>query len=308
MTPDPLADAPLVSVIVPSYNHARYVIDCLESVATDPYPAKELVIIDDGSTDGSPEIIDAWRRRTTIPGLAVRFMARENRGLATTLNELLSLATGPYVIPLASDDQLVRGGIAARVDFLQSNPQLQAVFGDCDVMDADGNRIQPSGLSDLHGVRKERLMRNLRAEIVGNWGVPGPVLMSTKRGLIAIGGYAPELIAEDWNIYLGLVSRGWLGFVDAMVGRYRLHGENTMLRPERQKAIYSDLYYTARSHLSGFGLVDRWRLLQQMCSIRATLASLSGRFGPWLAWRLAAGGLKVPLLAFDAFMRRVHNG
>ena len=298
MTPDRRDESPLVSVIVPSYNHARYVVDCLESVATDPYPAKELVVIDDGSTDGSPEIIEAWRR-TTVPGFSVRFTARENRGLATTLAELITLAKGPLVIPLASDDMLFPGGIGCRVDYLESHPAIDAVFGDCEVIGVEGELLFRSGLSDLHGVRKRRLVRHLRAEIIGNWGVPGPVLMYRRSGLLAIGGYDPSLVAEDWNLFLGFVSRRRLAFVDHIVGRYRVHDHNTMSESSMQFRITRDLLDTAHRHLEHFGLTDRYRLFQQILSINGRLAKQQGNRLAWAAYRGLAAVMKLPLLLWD---------
>ena len=307
MTPDGRDEPPLVSVIVPSYNHARYVVDCLESVATDPYPAKELVVIDDGSTDGSPEIIEKWRR--AHPELRVTFNARENRGQTATLNELVRLAEGPYIAYLASDDMLHPGGLAARVDYLEAHPDRNAVFGDCEVIDANGSRLMASGLADLHGVSKERLRTNLKAEIIGNWGVPGPVLMYRKQAMLAMGGYHEGHIIEDWYIYLGFVRRGWLSFIDVPVGRYRLHGDNTMLLPDNQVRIYRNLLEAAGRHLSDLHGLDRYRLLQQICAMKATVGKREGSRLRWVAWRVVAGAMKAPLSlarrlrgAVDAFL------
>ena len=106
-----MTDRPLVSVIVPSYNHARFVQACLESVAADPYPAKELVIIDDGSTDGSAHVIQSWIEQPSASELAIRYEVHPNHGQTRTLNELLALASGRYIAYVASDDLLVPGGL-----------------------------------------------------------------------------------------------------------------------------------------------------------------------------------------------------
>ena len=138
------------------------------------------------------------------------------------------------------------------------------MFGDCEVIDADGQRLMRSGLADLHGVRKQRLKTALSAEIVGNWGVPGPVLMYRRDAMLELGGYVEGDIIEDWNTYLGFVSRGWLAFVDTVVSQYRLHGENTMPQPEHQLRINQNLLAAAVRNMGNFGLSDRYRLLQQM--------------------------------------------
>lgn len=295
--------APLVSVIVPSFNHARFVVACLESVLTDPYPSIELVVIDDGSSDGSAEIIRRWMDDHADDGPLLRYQSRANRGQTATLNELVRLATGPYIAYLASDDMLFPGGLAARVDYLEAHPDKHAVFGDCEVIDARGQRIMGSGLSDLHGVRKHRLRTNLKAEIIGNWGVPGPVLMYRKRAMLAIGGYAEGHIIEDWYVYLGLIRRDWLGFIDTVVGCYRLHGDNTMLQPGHQVRINRNLLAAATHHLPYLGFIDQYRLFQQMCSIRARVAKAEGSPMRWVWWRGLAGVLKVPVLLRDRLAR-----
>jgi glycosyltransferase involved in cell wall biosynthesis len=295
---------PLVSVIVPSYNHARFVIACLNSVLADPYPAKELVVIDDGSTDGSDELIRRWVEEHPDAAAAVRFAARPNRGQTATLNELVATATGEYVAYVASDDMLEQGGLGARVAYLESHPDKHAVFGDCRVVDAEGQPLMESGLADLHGVRKERLKTALSAEIVGNWGVPGPVLMYRRQAMLDISGYEPSHIIEDWNVYLGFVRRGWLGFIDDVVGIYRFHGENTMSQPERQQKIAADRLDTALRHLPHLRLVDRYRMVQQICSIKGALAKAQGKRARWLMWRAIAGALKLPILTLDPIADR----
>ena len=78
---------PLVSVLIPAFNHERFVQRCLDSVLEDPYPAKELIIIDDGSTDSTGERIAEWVVQHSGE-LPIEYVRRNNRGIAATLNEL----------------------------------------------------------------------------------------------------------------------------------------------------------------------------------------------------------------------------
>ena len=80
-------EKPLVSVLLPSYNHARFVESAVRSVMEQQGVSFELIVIDDGSTDDSPQILEALQKE-----LGFRYIHRENRGLVRTLNELLSLA------------------------------------------------------------------------------------------------------------------------------------------------------------------------------------------------------------------------
>ncbi len=96
-------EMPLVSVLIPAFNHERFVQRCLDSVLEDPYPTKELIIIDDGSTDKTAERIADWVA-THCMDLPIEYVRRENRGIAATLNELVARASGEFLRPGASDD------------------------------------------------------------------------------------------------------------------------------------------------------------------------------------------------------------
>jgi glycosyltransferase involved in cell wall biosynthesis len=96
---------PLVSVVLPSYNHRRFVRNAIGSVFRQTYRPIELIIIDDGSSDGSAEVIREFLNNTAPPtGISVHFSARKNRGAATTINEGIEKASGDYIAILNSDD------------------------------------------------------------------------------------------------------------------------------------------------------------------------------------------------------------
>src|SRR5687768_1100451 len=90
-----------VFVVVPSYNHAPFVEKCLRSIIGQTLRPAKLLVIDDGSTDGSPEIIERLLRDCPFES---KLIARENRGLCATLNESLALSDGEFFAYLGSDD------------------------------------------------------------------------------------------------------------------------------------------------------------------------------------------------------------
>lgn len=97
--------SPLVSVVLPSYNHRRFVKNAIGSVYRQTYRPIELIIIDDGSSDGSAEIIREFLSRASPPsGISVHFSARKNRGAPATINEGIEQASGEYIAILNSDD------------------------------------------------------------------------------------------------------------------------------------------------------------------------------------------------------------
>ncbi|TWG86424.1 Glycosyltransferases, probably involved in cell wall biogenesis [Cupriavidus gilardii J11] len=219
---------PLVSIIIPAYNHERFVKQCLDSAFDDPYDNKEIVIIDDGSTDATPERIAQWvdAHRQLVN---VTYISRPNRGVTATLNELAQRASGEYLRLGASDDYFLPGGLRAQVEYLVAHPEKDAVIGDSIVVDNDNNVLHQSGMVDLHGADKSRYAttHGLTKEVICRWAVGGPVPMVRKSAFERMSGWDESLRIDDWDFFLRLAARGALGFIDKTVCAYRVHGDNT---------------------------------------------------------------------------------
>jgi len=243
---------PLVSVRIPAYNHEKYIYQCLDSVLNDSYPNKELLIMDDGSTDRTVEIIEQWIDDKQ-PDFDVRFYPREHRGLCSTLNELIPLCNGVFLVSLASDDVLLDGGIQSRVEFLVQHPDKEAVIADCMVIDNSGKKVFGSALSELYDSSPRNYItdQSLAYEIIWNWSVPGPVLMVRKSIYQVVGKYNQSLTIEDWDFYLRMVSENLLGFVDYQVSAYRVHDANTC-RAENSKKHLLELSKVAWLNIKNF--------------------------------------------------------
>ncbi|WP_266171419.1 glycosyltransferase [Dyella subtropica] len=221
------AAMPLVSVLIPAFNHERFVQQCLDSVLEDPYPAKELIIIDDGSTDRTGEIITDWVA-THCMELPIEYVRRDNKGIAATLNELVVRASGEFLRPGASDDYLLPGGLEAQVHYLLAHPSKEAVIGDSIVVDRGGNKLHDSGMCDLHGANKNlyRSDEGIRRAVISQWAVGGPVALIRKSALDTVVRWSEGLRIEDWDLFLRLAARDALGFIDVSVCAYRVHGAN----------------------------------------------------------------------------------
>ena len=224
-----MSEYPLISILVPAYNHQRYVVNTLNSISEDNYPNKEIVIINDGSTDDTDKVIREWIAKYNDK-VNVNYTLRENKGVTKTLNELVDKSQGEFVAVIASDDYLLPGGIMARYNYLKNNPPKLAVFGDCIVVDGDGSKIYESGLADLHYVKKDRYLteEGLKREIILGWSVPGGTLM-VKRKLYNEIKYDERYLIEDLDFFLKMVSKNVLGFIDMKVSAYRVHGKNTCM-------------------------------------------------------------------------------
>lgn len=273
---------PLVSVVVPLYNHAQFIRQCLDSIAEDSYPNKEIIIIDDGSRDSSADIVRQWKLdNSQIQEDRFTFINRENRGLTKTLNELVGRSRGEMIAVLASDDYLLPGGIAARVEYLEQHSDKLAVFADCLLVDYDANLIEKSGLSDLYDGNKQHLSNPslISYEIVFNWCVPGPVFLARKAAYSIVGGYDENLAVEDWDFYLRLASRDLLGFIDYPVAAYRIRPEEVtrqiMLQPHIK--FNEAMFQTVSNNLPHFSGLKKAYLFAEKLKYHGILERLHGR-------------------------------
>lgn len=266
----------LVTVIVPAYNHARYIEDCLESVVASTHRPIELLVLDDGSTDGTAEAAERWvQHLDQSADLRARAWRHENRGVTSTLNELIDAATGWFIAPVASDDYLLPDGIAIRLQHAEAHG-CQAVFGDCIVVDDSGRKTAQSGLADLHHGDAGALSSDLLAELITNWAVPGPVLMVGRDFALSLGGYDELLGQDDWDFFLRMAIGGSLCFIDQPVAAYRRHASNLSFDPTFRDRQLGDTVVTLRRAI--LGTTGRHRLLAQV-QLFAAVVEAKGRGG-----------------------------
>ncbi len=218
---------PTISIMIPAYNHEKYVKQTLDSILQDPYPNKEIIIINDGSTDDTHSRIEEWIAQNGEK-ITVTYINQENMGLTKTLNKLLKHASGEYLVALASDDYLLPGGLQKRFDYLQQHPEKSAVFADCIVVDNDNNTLYESGLFELRHANKAKLLTDegIKEEFISNFAVPGPVLMVRRDYYKKFGGFNEEMYMEDYDLYLKFAAKNLIGFLDEKVSAYRLHETN----------------------------------------------------------------------------------
>ena len=272
--------SPLVSILIPAYNHERFVTECLDSAVTEPYPNKEILIIDDGSKDSTPELISEWVSRHRI-NLPISYKSRPNRGISATMNEMASEARGEFLRLGASDDLFLAGGIRAQVDYLLDHPNKLAVIADAVVIDANSVKTADSALVALFRANKRKYLTDagIRREIISRWAVGGPTPMLRRSALRAINGWSEDLRVEDWSFFLRLAARNAIGFIDVPVGAYRLHSENMskIQSAEQRIANLNDFAITAERHLEDFAEPYRTFLRSQRHLVAAKIAYLQQR-------------------------------
>lgn len=259
-------DFPLITVRIPAYNHEQYVCIALDSVRLQTYPNIEIAIIDDGSTDATATKISEWIEHYG-DGVKVSFRTRENRGVAATINELIDISNGEYVVGLASDDYLLPNSIIERYQYLRNQPQKLAVFGDSLVIDSNGDQIYKSGINDLHRGNKEKYLtdKGLKQEIIRNWSVTGSCIMM-HRSLHKRFRYDESLKIEDRDFYLKMVSADLLGFVDYPVAAYRVHETNFSLKGRNDLLGSINKFKALTRNINLFSCRDRFLFTKPILS------------------------------------------
>lgn len=126
-----------VSVLIPLYNRARFIIETVNSVLNQDYPDIELIVIDDGSTDGGDLLLEEYANRGELQLL--RHSGRVNKGQAAALNLGLAQATGEFIAILDSDDLYVPGKISKQVAYLRENAEIGLVYGNGKGINAEGD-------------------------------------------------------------------------------------------------------------------------------------------------------------------------
>src|SRR5215831_20336805 len=128
---------PRVSVILPSYNHERFVGLALDSVLAQTYQDFEIVITDDGSTDRSVEVLTAYRQRDPRIKLFVNRVNYETH----SVNNCIQHSSGQYLAMLSSDDEFSPAKLATQVSFLDDHPEVAAVFTDARIVNEHGHDL-----------------------------------------------------------------------------------------------------------------------------------------------------------------------
>ncbi len=290
---------PLVSFLIPAYNHAAFVCRCLDSVLEDVYENKEIVIVDDGSADETGKLIQNWID-LHASSIHVQFRSRPNRGVTATLNELVSMARGEFVRLGASDDYFLPHGTCKLVDYLLANPAKSAVIGDSVVVDEGGNFLFDSGIVDLHRTSK-RLYRSetgIVKAVISQWAVAGPVPLLRRSAIVSNCSWNESLRIDDWDFFLRIAAQDALGFVDTQVCAYRIHSSNTCRVSDRTVRIRN----LKESHRVAQSNVARFRrpysdLLRAQCKlVDAKIAFLQRQTLPLILNLLAYAKLKAVAL------------
>lgn len=209
----------LVSVIIPLFNRAKYIQETINSALSQEYDNLEVIIVDDGSTDGGDKLAETFISEGRVQ--LFRHAGGANRGQSVSLNLALSKARGEYIAVLDSDDIFLPNKLKDQVTFLQQNPDIGLVYGMGYGVDANGKQVY-NILSERH------IEPNDPNQILLDCYFHLPVGSLVRKSVYdQVGGFDERLRAgqdHDMQVRMAEVTR--FGFLPLRVYCYRRHGES----------------------------------------------------------------------------------
>src|SRR5690349_6272594 len=220
-----LGPTPSVSCIVTAYNYARFLPEALESALDQDYRHLQIVVVDDGSTDDTPAVLERYAGHITV-------VRQENAGVNAATSTGLGHATGQLITFLDGDDIWPAGRVRALVDALRVAPGAGIAYGDQEVVDGAGATVSPSlrasgNVPSLSGRQFGRIAE-------GNFISGGSMMVrgELKRRFHPLPAHVGY---QDWWIALQACRYAEVVSIDDVVNRYRLHGGNANLGAEGER-------------------------------------------------------------------------
>ena len=203
-----------VSVVVPTYNYGRFIGEAIESVFRQTHPVVEVVVVDDGSTDGTEATVSEF-------GIAVRYISQKNAGVCEARNRGVAESSGEFIAFLDADDIWEPTKIEKQLAKFAENPEIGLVH--CAMREfhsETGETIRLHSDGQEGWVADELLLWERPAV-----NVSGSSVMVSRKAFDAVNGFDPRMkVGEDWDFCYRVARRFRVGFVDELLVNYRSHG------------------------------------------------------------------------------------
>jgi glycosyltransferase involved in cell wall biosynthesis len=240
---------PRVSVIIPSYNRADFLMEALESVFHQTWKNFEVIVIDDGSTDDTATRIEPWLSR-------IRFLSQPNSGVAAARNLGIRYAGGEFICFLDSDDLWVPTKLEEQIAFADRNDQYALIATELDSFDSAG-RVSFRVKSSMYHIPNGFVLEHL---LFSNW-IQTSTVMVRRQAVVRAGGFDEDVgqFGEDWLLWMRIAAEAPIYFLPIPMVRYRVHAQN--LSSHRPASQYKSLMC----------ILDRLALLPQFQARRKLL-------------------------------------
>ena len=290
-------DGGLVSIIIAAYKHEKYVRAAIQSALDQSYRNLELLVVDDGSPDGTWEEIKSMEAACRDRFQRVEFVRQENQGICETLNTLLGKARGEYFLRLDSDDLIKPGSVEKLEAFLRVNEDYVLAVGDNDIIDENGqvvhwtrDRLNTTDPREAAFKTFSEYLVSCRPELNFNsdgfgdyasfWSnyIPNGYLVRKKAmDQVKFTNLAPR---EDFFMMLQLAKKGRFKFFDEVLHSYRWHATNN-IKDQEKNIRFSNLTIKHEMQLlKAAGDMERYR--RMYLKIMHWKKRTKLKVGPWL--------------------------
>lgn len=241
-----------ISVIIPLYNHEKFIKDAIKSVLNQTHKNLELIVIDDGSRDGSLTVAQSFNDQR------LKVISQENCGAHHTINRGLDLATGDYLTILNSDDVYDKERLEKCIAFLVENPDTHLICTYIKVINDSGKTLGikqgwknmepwPIPNKEKSFAKSDDFLKNL---LMSNFISTTSNMLFTKQLYQAIGGMRNLRFAHDWDFALRAAEYGRCVLIDEALMGYRIHGNNTI--HTNRKHMLFEICWIYAAHLHRF--------------------------------------------------------
>ncbi len=276
-----------VSVLLPCYNAAATLDEALESLARQTFPDFEIIAVDDGSTDGTADILQSWASRDP----RLRLLSCRHAGIVAALNAGLQACSAPYVARMDADDRVLPERLALQVAYLDQHPEIDLVS--CRSVGFPSDQVRPGFQVYIDWQNTLLDESEIRREIFVESPFPHPSVTFRRQVVLKAGGYQDLGWPEDYDLWLRLAQSGSrFAKLPEVLLEWREHpGRLTCVdkRYSLENFIRLKAHYLARGPLAGRQAVILWG---------------AGMLGRRLSKHLVRQGL--PLVAFvDIDLRKI---
>src|SRR5271165_3851874 len=202
-----------VTALIPTYNCERYICDAVDSVLAQTYPVHEVIVVDDGSTDNTREVLASYGNR-------IRYIPQVNAGPPAARNNGMAHATGDLIALLDSDDLWTPEKLGKQMNFLEQHPDCGLVYTDMKTFDETGIIEESVKISRNLTLPSGRIFPQLFAETL----FQTSAVLIRKSCIDAVGGFDTSLrMGDDYEFFLRIARHYELGYVDEPLVLYRQH-------------------------------------------------------------------------------------
>jgi len=200
---------PKVSVIIPTYNSAQFITETLESVFAQTYKDYEVIVVDDGSTDNTKEVLKPYMSK-------IRYIYKENGGPASARNVGIKNAQGEYIAFLDSDDLWLPEKLEKQVEYFKSDPDVALVFSDCISF----------GDEELIRKRKRKYKGDVFLHLLRENFIPTLTVIAKKKCFDEVGYFDTDkslISSEDYDMWLRIARSFKVGYIEEPLAKRRIN-------------------------------------------------------------------------------------